>query len=107
MVAILSCAPGVMGSGPTLARLIAATSALVVLAAKRPSLPLTQVPDSPCRAHGNGLARQVPVAVPYRHGDGDGGIVPVEVWYLHLQSRETWRLVWPEPPFDGIFKKIP
>lgn len=54
-----------------------------------------------------GLARQVPVAVPYRHGDGDGGIVLVEVWYLHLQSRETWRLVWPEPPFDGIFKKIP
>lgn len=57
-----------------------------------------------------GLARQVPVAVPYRHddgdGDGDGSIVLVEVWYLHLQSRETWRLVWPEPPFDGIFKKI-
>ena len=51
-----------------------------------------------------GLARPVPVAVPYRHGDGD--IVLVEVWYLHLQSRETWRLVWPEPPFDGIFKKI-
>jgi hypothetical protein len=57
-----------------------------------------------------GLARQVPVAHPYRHdGDhgGDGAIVVVEVWYVHLQSRETWRLVWPEPPFDGIFKKIP
>jgi len=54
-----------------------------------------------------GLARQVPVAVPYRCGDGDGSGVLVEVWYLHLQSRETWRLVWPEPPFDGIFKKIP
>ena len=54
-----------------------------------------------------GLARQVPVATPYRHAGGQGGIVVVEVWYLHLQSRETWRLVWPEPPFDGIFKKIP
>jgi hypothetical protein len=53
-----------------------------------------------------GLARQIPVADPYRH-DGDGTIILVEVWYLHLQSRETWRLVWPEPPFDGIFKKIP
>jgi hypothetical protein len=52
-----------------------------------------------------GLARQVPVASPYRHGDGE--LLLAEVWYLHLQSRETWRLVWPEPPFDGIFKKIP
>jgi hypothetical protein len=54
-----------------------------------------------------GLARQVPVVYPYRHGDGHAGIVVIEIWYLHLQSRETWRLVWPEPPFDGIFKKIP
>jgi hypothetical protein len=54
-----------------------------------------------------GLARQVPVGVPYRHGDGDGTLILAEVWYLHLQSRETWRLVWPEPPFDGIFKRIP
>ena len=54
---------------------------------------------------GGGLARQIPVLDAYRHGDGS--IVLVEVWYLHLQSRETWRLVWPEPPFDGIFKKIP
>jgi hypothetical protein len=52
-----------------------------------------------------GLARQIPVASAYRHGES--GIVLVEVWYLHLQSREAWRLVWPEPPFDGIFKKIP
>jgi hypothetical protein len=54
-----------------------------------------------------GLARQVQVDVPYRHTDGQGSIGVAEVWYLHVQSRETWRLVWPEPPFDGIFKKIP
>jgi len=53
-----------------------------------------------------GLARQVPVATPYRCSDGGSNIVVAEVWYLHLQSRETWRLVWPEPPFEGIFKKI-
>jgi hypothetical protein len=52
-----------------------------------------------------GLARQVPVGSPYGHSDRD--IILVEVWYLHLQSRQTWRLVWPEPPFDGIFKPIP
>jgi hypothetical protein len=52
-----------------------------------------------------GLARQVPVAAPYRHGHSE--LVLVEVWYVHLMSREVWRLVWPEPPFNGIFKKIP
>jgi hypothetical protein len=50
-----------------------------------------------------GLARQVPVDHPYRHEE----LVLVEVWYVHLMSREVWRLVWPEPPFNGIFKKIP
>jgi hypothetical protein len=54
-----------------------------------------------------GLARQVPVASPYRHGDGDGRLELAEVWYVHLMSREVWRLVWPEPPFDGMSKKIP
>jgi hypothetical protein len=55
-----------------------------------------------------GMARQVPVAIPFRWEDGVlENLVLVEVWYLHLQSREMWRLVWPEPPFDGIFKKIP
>jgi hypothetical protein len=54
-----------------------------------------------------GLARQVPVGSPYVHDGAHTTVVLVEVWYLHLQSRETWRLVWPEPPFDGVFKKIP
>jgi hypothetical protein len=50
-----------------------------------------------------GMARQVPVGDPYRHEE----LVLVEVWYVHLMSREVWRLVWPEPPFNGVFKKIP
>ena len=53
-----------------------------------------------------GLARQVPVGSPYPYaGSGQDG-TPVEVWYLHLQSRQTWRLVVPELPFDGIFKPV-
>ena len=48
-----------------------------------------------------GMARQVPVARPL----ADDGVL-VEVWYLHLKSRETWRLVVPEPPFNGVFQKI-
>lgn len=52
-----------------------------------------------------GLAKQIAVATPYRHDDG--AVVLVEVWYVHLMSRETWRLVVPEPPFNGIFKRIP
>jgi hypothetical protein len=51
-----------------------------------------------------GLAKQVPVVTPYRHGDQTQ--VLIEIWYMHLMSRETWRLVVPEPPFNGIFRKI-
>jgi hypothetical protein len=29
-----------------------------------------------------------------------------EHWYQCLASNETWRLVSPEPPFRGIFKKL-
>ena len=43
MVAIVSCEPGVIGSAPTVARLIAATSTLVVVAAKRASVPVPQL----------------------------------------------------------------
>lgn len=54
-----------------------------------------------------GMARQVPVDHPYLHDGQAGEVTLVEVWYLHLRSREVWRLVWPEPPFDGIFQRIP
>jgi hypothetical protein len=50
-----------------------------------------------------GMARQVPVAHAYAV---DMGIAVAEVWYLHLMSREVWRLVWPEPPQDGLFMRV-
>jgi hypothetical protein len=53
-----------------------------------------------------GLARQVPAASPYRLDAGDGTVILAEVWYVHLQSREVWRLVWPEPPFGGLFIRV-
>ena len=55
-----------------------------------------------------GLARQVPTASPYRPETGSAGeaVILAEVWYQHLQSREVWRLVWPEPPFGGLFIRV-
>ena len=29
-----------------------------------------------------------------------------EKWYVHKPSSQIWRLVWPEPPFPGIFEKV-
>jgi len=48
-----------------------------------------------------GMARQVPVADPYARE-----ALLAEVWYLHVRSREIWRLVWPEPPFGGVFVRV-
>lgn len=48
-----------------------------------------------------GMARQVPVGQPYLPDP-----IHVEIWYLHLRSREVWRLVWPEPPFAGVFVRV-
>ena len=48
-----------------------------------------------------GMARQVPVGAPYLDD-----AACIEVWYLHLRSREVWRLVWPEPPFSGVFVQV-
>jgi len=48
-----------------------------------------------------GMARQVPVDRPYPHDPAC-----TEVWYLHVKSREVWRLVWPAPPFAGVFVRI-
>ena len=47
-----------------------------------------------------GMARQVPVGTPY------GERVLPETWYLHLKSRQVWRLVWPDPPFSGVFIRV-
>lgn len=29
-----------------------------------------------------------------------------EGWYRHAQSGEVWRLVWPDEPFRGLFRKV-
>jgi hypothetical protein len=52
------------------------------------------------------MARQVPVGQTCAM-QACGGADVVEVWYMHVTSREVWRLVWPEPPFDGVFQRIP
>lgn len=52
-----------------------------------------------------GMARQVPVEQAYDPPTLQQAAL-VEVWYLHVTSREVWRLVWPEPPFDGVFQRI-
>jgi len=53
-----------------------------------------------------GMARQVPVTQAYAgHAPAQADVI--EVWYMHVMSREVWRLVWPEPPFDGVFQRIP
>ena len=50
---------------------------------------------------GAGMAKQVQVGAPFAQDR-----VLAEVWYLHLKSREVWRLVWPEPPFAGVFVRV-
>jgi hypothetical protein len=56
-----------------------------------------------------GMARQVPVEHAYAAYAAHAAVQVevVEVWYMHVMSREVWRLVWPEPPFDGVFQRIP
>jgi hypothetical protein len=29
-----------------------------------------------------------------------------EEWYRHIESGTTWRLVWPDPPFAGLFEAV-
>lgn len=29
-----------------------------------------------------------------------------ERWYRHISSGQVWRLVWPDPPFTGLFAPI-
>jgi hypothetical protein len=48
-----------------------------------------------------GVAREVPVAAPYA-----GAATFEERWFEHSESGKTWRLVSPEPPFDGVFEPV-
>ncbi len=48
-----------------------------------------------------GKAKQIPVLSRYR------GIESLtEEWYIHIESQTTWRLIWPDPPFRGLFEEL-
>jgi hypothetical protein len=47
-----------------------------------------------------GIAAQVPVA------SRCYGFNLEEQWYTHIETSENWRLVWPDPPFAGVFEKV-
>ncbi len=49
----------------------------------------------------SGAIDSVPVARPY-----SGSTLWDEHWYRNRTTEETWRLVAPDPPFRGIFKKV-
>jgi hypothetical protein len=48
-----------------------------------------------------GAAQEVAVQAPYI-----GSSTFQEKWFRHVPSGETWRLVWPDPPFRGVFERI-
>ena len=48
----------------------------------------------------SGLATEEHVKKPYSKVEWD------EHWYRCLSTRQTWRLVAPDPPFRGIFKPV-
>jgi hypothetical protein len=47
-----------------------------------------------------GAAREVPVRSAFSGGSFR------EKWFLHPDSNQTWRLVWPDPPFKGVFERV-
>jgi hypothetical protein len=48
-----------------------------------------------------GSAQEVAVQAPYI-----GSTTFREKWFRHIPSGETWRLVWPDAPFKGLFERI-
>lgn len=46
-------------------------------------------------------AREVPVAKAYA-----GATTLAEKWFMHIESGAIWRLVWPDPPFTGVFEAV-
>ena len=47
------------------------------------------------------ISKEIPVDAPYL-----GGNTLREKWFLHLESGEIWRLVWPDAPFAGVFELV-
>ena len=48
-----------------------------------------------------GVATAVPVTRRYV-----GATVLPERWYRRERSAKVWRLVWPDPPFRGVFEPV-
>jgi len=48
-----------------------------------------------------GIAESVPVERPY-----SGSTLMDEHWYRNVRTNELWRLVAPDPPFRGVFKRV-
>ena len=49
----------------------------------------------------DGNAEEVPVLERYQEISS-----LVEEWYRHIDSHTLWRLLRPDPPFTGLFKRI-
>jgi hypothetical protein len=48
-----------------------------------------------------GVAEEVAVHLPYI-----GATTFREKWFRHVPTGETWRLVWPDAPFRGVFERV-
>lgn len=48
-----------------------------------------------------GTADSIPVERPY-----SGSTLWDEHWFKNRETNETWRIVAPDPPFRGVFKKV-
>tara|TARA_B100000989_G_C19407840_1_gene412919 strand:+ start:472 stop:714 length:243 start_codon:yes stop_codon:yes gene_type:complete len=49
----------------------------------------------------SGKAKELEVEIPYA-----GSTAFKEKWFCHISSGTVWRIVWPDPPFTGVFEKI-
>lgn len=47
------------------------------------------------------VAREIAVRSPYASSTSLN-----EKWFFHIDSGEAWRLIWPDPPFTGIFEPV-
>lgn len=54
-----------------------------------------------CEQIANSEAEELPVGRPYNVG----GLK--ERWFIHKPTKQIWRLLSPEPPFAGLFEKVP
>lgn len=49
----------------------------------------------------SGEAEEVAVTMPYIDAPSF-----TEKWFKHVESGDVWRLVWPDPPFTGVFERV-